>query len=583
MTANMFITLLNMSISGTLTAILLIAWRRATYKYIPSRLYYILWLVLMFRLVVPFNIKSVFSILNLFEKASYYSFGNKYIVTMEYLDYANITAVNPDNMSVLLLVVSIIWLLIALFFISQWLYVAIVTNRHLRYAVLYKDDIVQQVKTEVGIKRTVKIFTSPNVVSPVVTGFFGPRIILPQKHSMSDDDKKYTIAHEMVHIKRYDYIIKALFYFIVALHWFNPLVWYCFWLFNDDIELSCDQQVLHIYGIEHKPKYAYALYEHANRKSAFMLGFLAFARNSVYERIEKVMAYKKPGAIKMVLFTMITVVIGVCSSTNPVLADEYQYVPHTVYVDSVARNTIKQFANDFVNDIELNNVEGIIGKSTADGAYLAHTYSVFENCHIKLDMDKIFYTSKSTADVYLNVTENDGTVFPLGTEKIVAQLDSSKVMGGIYTQKLQSYDKYNSINKIDHAEEAVMLVEKMIKFGLTDGSNTPENADKVAMFCMDIAYERGRDKSRKNIPQEELEDIAEEFFLFSDFTNLRNTDYYDKNLKAYTYNKSIGTLYEYEIIDFEKTYDKAIITAEFYKDPLQTQVDYTVKYTLKKV
>ena len=583
MIANMFITFLNMGISGTLAAILLIVWRRATYKYIPSKFYYILWLVLMWRLVVPFNFKSVFSVLNLFRNASDYSFGNRYVVTMEYLDYANIASAADGSMAAVLTAVSAVWLLATMFFIGQWLYVAFVTNRHLQYAVLYKDGITQQVKTDVGLKRNVKIFTSPNVVSPVITGFFVPRIILPKKESMSADDKKYTLAHEMVHIKRYDYILKTLFYFITALHWYNPFVWYCFGLFNDDIELSCDQRVLHIYGIEHKPKYAYALYEHASRKNILRLGYLAFARNRVSERIEKVMAYKKPSVIKILLFTATTLIIGLCSSTNPVFAGEYHYIPKTVYVNSSVRNEVKQFAADFAADIEANNVNGIMDKSTADAAFMAPFYTVFENSRIDLEMEKVFYTSQSTADVYLKVCTNDGNVFPQETDRIVVQLDSSKAMDGLYAEKLQSYDKYDSINKIDHSDEAVMLVDKMIKFGLTDGSDTPQNAPELVAFCTEIAYERGKTAGRTAIPQNEVEDIAEEFFLISDFTNLRNTDYYDKNSEAYIYNASIGTHYEYGVIAFEKTKDKAVVTVEFYKDPLQTQVAYTVKYTLKKV
>jgi len=583
MIANMFITFLNMSISGTLAAILLIVWRYASYKYIPSKFYYILWIVLMYRLMIPFNFKSVFSVLNLYENASDYSYGNKYVVTMEYLDYANIAGTNTGKISAIISAVAVIWLLVALFFIVQWLYVAFVTNRHLQYSVLYKDSNTLQIKTDVGVKRKINIYTSPNVVSPVIIGFLKPRIILPQKDNLSDDDKKYTIAHEMVHIKRFDYVLKTLFYFIASLHWFNLFVWYCFWLFNDDIELSCDQRVLHIYGIEHKHRYAYALYEHANRKNNFRLGYLSFARNRVAERIEKVMAYKKPGVIKIMLFTVTTLIIGLCSTTNPVFAAEYQYIPKTVYVNSTVRNAVNKFAADFETDIETNNVKEIIRKSTADSTFMAPFYTVFENSSIDLEMEKIFYTSQSSADVYLKVTANDGTIFPQGTERIVAQLDTNKAMGGLYAENLISYDRYDRINRIDHSEEAVMLVDKMIKFGLIDGSYTPQNAPKLVAFCTNIAYERGKDTDRTAIPQNEVEKIAKEFFLIDDYTNLRNTDYYDKNNEAYIYNASIGTHYEYGIVAFEKTKDKAVITVEFYLDPLQAQVDYTVKYTLKKV
>ncbi|MBP1554401.1 MAG: M56 family metallopeptidase [Oscillospiraceae bacterium] len=583
MAVNMFITFLNMTISGSLAAVLLILWRRATYRYIPSKFYYGLWLVLMCRLVVPFNIKSAFSVLNLFEKAGDMSFGNSYVVTMEYLDYPSLVSGAPHTVPAVLEIAAVVWLAVAVFFIVQWLYVAFITEKHLAYSVLHKSDVAQQVKADIGLKRNVKVYTSPHVVSPLVAGFVKPRVIIPSENTLSDEEKRFTLAHEMVHIKRYDYLLKAIFYFIVSLHWYNPLVWYCFWLFNEDIEISCDQQVLTCYGAEHKSRYANILFEHAKRKNIFKLGVLSFTGDKVTARIEKVLMFKHLSMPKAVLFMAVTLVIGLCSSTNPVLAADYQYVPKTVYVNSTVRNEVRQFAADFANDIESNNVDAIISKSTADAPQLAAVYSIFENSDITMELEKVFYTSKETADVYFNLAANDGTVFPKGTETVVVQLDSSKVMGGLYAQNLHSFNKYNSINKIDHSDEAVMLVEKMIKFGLTDGSNTPQNAAKLTAFCMDIAYDRGAYKGRTAIPQNEVESIANEFFLFNDFSNLHNTDYYDKTQKAYIYNASMGTKYEYAITAFEKDSDKAVVTVEFYKDPLQTQVETKVKYTLKKV
>ena len=222
-------------------------------------------------------------------------------------------------------------------------------------------------------------------------------------------------------------------------------------------------------------------------------------------------------------------------------------------------------------------------KSTADIDYFYPVYEVFENCAMDFELEKIFYTSQSTADVYLNLIKNDGCIFPVSSEKVVARVDTSKIMGGLYLDKLQSYEKYNSSNLIDHNDEAVMIVEKMIKFGLTDADNTSMNAPKIAAFCMDVAYDRGISKNRTIIPQKEVESVASEFFLFDDFSNLHKTEYYNAYDKTYLYDKSIGSFYEYEIIAFDKTEQEAIITVEFYKDPLQTQVEKTVKYKLKKV
>lgn len=582
MLTNIFITFLNMSISGALVAVLLILWRTVSNKFIPSKFYYVLWIVLLFRLTVPFTPKSALSMLNFFKNSSDFSHGGRYVVTMEYLEYGNLagtTAAVNDNM---LVYISAVWFVVALALIITWFLFYYTAQKNLRYAVLHKTEIIEQVKQDFGIKDRIKVYISPNVMSPVVIGFISPRVILPKQEHMAEKDIKYALAHEFVHTKRHDQFIKAIFFFVLALHWYNPLVWLCFYLFNEDIEISCDQQVLHIYGHEHKSRYAYVLIDYANRKNTFSMGYLSFAKNKVAARIEKVMEYKKLTMYKKVCFTAITVALGLSVSTNPVLADEYQYVPDTVYLNSTQRAQMEQFAKSFAQDLQNGDVSAIAQKSTADSEFFEPLYASLKNSGLQLEMDKAFYTSQKSADIHFKVLQNDGTVFAVDTQSLVAQLNTSRLMGGLYVDNLLTYEKYNAINKIDHSDEAVMLVDKMIKFGLTDGSNTPENAEKIAAFCMDIAYDRAKDKNMVLIPQKAVEDIANEFFLFSDFTNLQKTDYFDKASGVYKYDSSLGNIYECEIIELNKTESEATVTVEFYKDPLQTQVEKTVKYTLKK-
>ena len=126
------------------------------------------------------------------------------------------------------------------------------------------------------------------------------------------------------------------------------------------------------------------------------------------------------------------------------------------------------------------------------------------------------------------------------------------------------------------------IMNEMKLIAEEQGYELTENAEKIAAFCMDIAYDRAKDKNMVLIPQKAVEDIANEFFLFSDFTNLQKTDYFDKASGTYKYDSSLGNIYECEIIELNKTESEATVTVEFYKDPLQTQVEKTVKYTLKK-
>ena len=581
MLVNIFITFLNMSISGALVAVLLLLWRTVSYKYVPSKYYYGLWLLLMLRLVMPFTAKSAFSVFNILKNSESFSHGSRYIVTMEYLEYNDIAAKAASH-SNLIVYVAALWFVVALILIVVWCMFYISAQKRLKYAVLYKNEVVDRVKKDFGVSRNIGVYTSPNVLSPILIGFIHPRIIIQKQETLSEKDIQYALAHEMVHAKRYDQFIKAIYFFILALHWYNPLVWISFYLLNEDIETSCDQYVLSVYGMEHKSRYAYVLIDYANRKNTFQMGYLSFAKNKVAARIEKVMEYQKMSLLKNIVFSVVTLTLALCVSTNPVFAQEYQYIPDTVYLNSRQRDVIEQYAQSFVEDIENCNAQAIAQKSTADSELLMPLYEPFEHSGIKLQLGKIFYTSAETADVHLKITENSGDLFSQNTQSLVTQLDTSNIMGGLYADNLRTYEKYNSINKIDHSDEAVMLVDKMIKFGLTDGSDTPENAEKIAAFCMDIAYDRAKDKNMFLIPQKAVEDIADEFFLFSDFTNLQNTDYFDKAPGVYIYDAAIGYDYECEIIDINKTESEATVTVEFYKDPLQTQVEKIVKYTLRK-
>ena len=583
MLINLFITFLNMSISGALVSVLLIAWRTFSHRHIPSKFYYILWMVLLFRLTVPFSPKSMFSMLNLIKNSADYSYGNRYIVTMEYLEYSNISDISIIKTDSWLIYIAVIWLIVAVALVATWILFYMSAQRRLRYAVLYKGDVAEQVKKDFGVRKNVNVYVSGNVMSPIVIGFIKPKIVLPKQEQLNDADLKYAIAHEAVHAKRYDQLIKAIYFFVLTLHWYNPLVWISFYLFNEDIETSCDQQVLALYGIEHKERYAYVLIDYANRKNVFQMGYLSFAKNKVAARIEKIMEYKKLTIFKAIAYTAVTLMIGLCVSTNPVLAQGQHYIPDTVYVNNSRRQQIRQYADEFITDIESGDYMAVAQKSTADSEVFEHLYKVFEQQEINLQIDRIYHTSDKTADVHMTVTDNNGAVFPAQTHSVVAQLDTSRIMDGLFVDKLYSFDKYNSIYKIDRSDEAYMLVEKMIKFGLTEGSNTPANAEKIAAFCMDIAHDRAKDDTMVLIPQKAVEDIANEFFLFTDFTNLQSTDYFDSENGVYLYDESMGSYYECEIVSINKTEKEATVTVEFYKDPLHTQVEKIVQYTLKKV
>ncbi|MEG1049217.1 MAG: M56 family metallopeptidase [Oscillospiraceae bacterium] len=580
MITNLFISFLNMSISASFVALLLIVWRGLTKKIIPYKFYYLLWGTLFFRLMFPFSFQSAISALNIISNLSKSSVGGSYIVTMEYVDALQAQEVAAYNQNNPLDFIAVLWLGIAVFLIGYWLRMYFLAKKALSYSILNKSDINEKVKQTLAVKRSFSVYTSNKILSPVIIGFLTPKIILPQNIKLSDKEKECVLAHEMVHIKRFDQFIKATMFFISAFHWYNPLVWLCFYLFNEDIETSCDQEVLNHYGMSYKKDYATALVDCSDKNNNFKMGYLAFAQSKVFSRVNNVLAYKHLSAFKILLFSAVTLFISLSVSANPVLEKNYTYIPKTVYVNSENRNNIKSFANAFIQDLNTGNTENILKKSTADCNYFSPIYVPF---HESLDtgIENIFYTSKNSAVIYLKLN-SPHSIFPKAESLLVLEVDYKNIMNGLYAQSLQGYSEYENIHKVDDKNEAVMLCQKMIKYGLTSGENSLENAEKIAQFCMDIAYERQKSKSTQ-ISGDTVQAIATEFFEITDYTNLQNTSYYNVQNNSYLYDKSLGQYFEYQITNLKKTQEGAVVIAEFYKDPLQTQKEKTVKYTFKKV
>lgn len=579
---NLFITFLNMGISASIVALLLICWRQFSKRYIPSRFYYILWGTILFRLVVPFSFKSGISLLNVLNSSSDYMQGSRYIVTMEYIDAAEVYGKVMVNNFDVINIISIVWIAVVAIMIAVWIVFFAKINSKLRFAVLYKSEIIDSTKADFGVKNGIRVFKTDYFTSPMVIGFFKPRIIFSEKTCAGEEDFRFALAHELVHIKRRDYLVKAVAYFVLALHWYNPVIWLCCYMLNEDIEKSCDEAVVGRYGAESKKQYATALVNYADNTGSFQFGYISFAKKKVSQRVQNILSYEKMPFAKIAVFTIVTVGIGVSVTTNPVLTSEYKYIPPTVYLQSSQRQQFKNLAQEFMHNVAENDVEAITGKATADTAFFADMYQNFAVDDIQLELGKIFYTSDKTADVHYKMTSSKNMVFPQGTQHIVAQIAHSDVMGGLYVDNLHTYDNYNSFSLVDKENEAVQIVDKMIKFDITGGENTPQNADKIAAFCMDMAFDRAKDKNIVWIPAKQVEDIADEFFLIKDCTNLRNTDYFNSSECAYRYSKNIGTRYEYKIVDLEKHSDSATVTVHFYKDPLQTQLEKVIKYKLEK-
>lgn len=171
-----------------------------------------------------------------------------------------------------------------------------------------------------AIKMEGNIFQSEKVVSPFVLGVIKPKILIP--FNLDDETLSHIVSHEKSHIKSFDNITKLVAFILLAVHWYNPLVWICFKLLTVDIELACDERVVKNYTLEKRKSYAEALLSCAVNEGRGLIYPLGFGEVSIKDRIKAVVAYKKAIRTIVVLSILLSVAAFVCFATVPNAAAE---------------------------------------------------------------------------------------------------------------------------------------------------------------------------------------------------------------------------------------------------------------------
>lgn len=185
-------------------------------------------------------------------------------------------------------------------------------------------------KVDTAVLYRGNIFQSENVSSPFVLGIIKPRIYLP--FNVDRQDLKHIIAHEKAHIHRKDHWWKPLGFCLLAIHWFNLLMWLAYVLLCRDIEFACDEKVIKNLGNEQRADYTQALVSCSMNRRMVAACPLAFGEIGVKERVKSVMKYKKPTFRIILLSIAICTMVAVCFLTDPKKDDtsEEAIVDHNV-------------------------------------------------------------------------------------------------------------------------------------------------------------------------------------------------------------------------------------------------------------
>ena len=170
-------------------------------------------------------------------------------------------------------------------------------------------------KVDTAVRFRDNIYQSENVDSPFVLGIAKAKIYLPFR--MDRRDLAHVIAHEQAHIRRKDHWWKPFGFVLLAIHWFNPLMWVGYILLCRDIELACDEKVIREMDNETKADYTEALVACSVNRRRIAACPLAFGEVGVKERVKNVMNYKKPAFWIVIAAVALCIVVAVCFLTNP--------------------------------------------------------------------------------------------------------------------------------------------------------------------------------------------------------------------------------------------------------------------------
>ena len=353
----LFLKIINMSISASwlVVAVLIL---RLVLKKAPKWVYVLLWGIVAVRLICPFSFESALSLIPSAETfpekiISGPSFDVQTGITPidnrinDYLGdrYFEGVTVPTNNGNNVMTILTIVWIIGILLLATYTIISYQRLNRKVDTAVRYKDNI----------------FQSENVSSPFVLGIINPRIYLP--FSMNEQDMEHVVAHEQAHIRRKDHWWKPLGFFLLTIHWFNPLMWLAYVLLCRDIELACDEKVIKKLGNEQRADYTQALVACSVNRRMIAACPLAFGEVGVKERVKSVMNYKKPAFWVIIIAVIVCVGVAVCFLTNP-KQDRYTLrivVPagsqeEFVYTDeevSTVKNSIKIWSGDGLGDTEV--------------------------------------------------------------------------------------------------------------------------------------------------------------------------------------------------------------------------------------
>lgn len=310
--AAVFLKLLNLSISASWLVLAVLVLRLIS-KRSPKWMNVLLWGIVALRLVLPFSVESALSLIPSAETVSpaAVQFAPAPTITSGVSVIDN--AVNPSLSEHFAAVPTAsvnplyVWTEIA-----GWVWL-IGLGAMLLYALVSYLRLRRRVRVSLPIQD--HIYLCDAISSPFILGVVKPHIYLPS--GLDEVQRQNVLAHEQAHLARRDHWWKPLGFALLAVYWFNPVLWLAYTLLCRDIELACDERVIRTMDESAVKTYSTVLLACSMPRKTVITCPLAFGEVGVKERVKNALHYKKPAFWVVAASVAVCVVVAMCFLTNP--------------------------------------------------------------------------------------------------------------------------------------------------------------------------------------------------------------------------------------------------------------------------
>lgn len=295
-------SLLQMSFSGAVMILVIILLRSLTINKFPKNVFRLLWEIVILRLLIPFSIPSIFSA---------YSLMGRSTPVKNVIDKTPVGNMIPQTAEVPVKITeevnqviqseasqislwTVVWVIGMLLCAGYFLIAYLRCRKEFQTSLSVKNEIAKKWLREHSLSRRIKTRQSDRISAPLTYGIWQPVILMPKDTDWENRQQlQYVLMHEYIHIRHFDIVFKLAATLALCVHWFNPLVWALYILYNRDIELACDECVVRQFGSGSKSAYARTLIILEESKSGLTPLCNNFSKNAIEERITAIMKLKK--------------------------------------------------------------------------------------------------------------------------------------------------------------------------------------------------------------------------------------------------------------------------------------------------